>query len=648
MWPARLKWGDAPLKDALFGPPPAEGEQRRSFLARYRYRIAAVMLFLATLATLFYVYRLSFSAKTPYSEKPRTPLYVNLVGYGTFQGTQILSQLWRNIPFKEPVDAWLGINYATQPVGEDRWKPVTWPAELHGTQDASEYGPICIQHAGGALQQSEACLNFNVYRTSGVSYRKKLPVMVFIHGGSFVGGHGRSFDGAAFVAHSINPIMVVTFQYRLGALASLPADFMEEEGLLNFALQDQRMLLEFLQKHISTFGGDPERITLAGQSAGGHSVGLLLFHDYGSLEGKRLFSQAILSSGSSTARAFPNATYPLYERQLDQFMRYINCPTSPTPVALKCLRSTDVSKIQYISAAMYGQSTYNITWPWQPVSPGPLLEHRGSQSGIEDTFFHIPTLMSNCNDEGKMFSPRNLTTNAQFLAFMKNLAPGLTDADIADLEELYPDPESATTYADSPKSPQFDRVSAAYGDYSYICPVQESAHRMAKARVPIYKARFNTPPGWAQSWEGVPHASDAGYFNGVPDVKYPEISKLYHSYWASFVVSGDPNMYAIPGAPLWELYEGLGGRQMVVGNEARGGTYLEAEKEGIRMKACLDGRGPEPDVKLDSDGYFVVTEREPGVLLQTSIDRSRDTLVVSTFSWLFLWIKFLSYDNHME
>jgi carboxylesterase type B len=104
-------------------------------------------------------------------------------------------------------------------------------------------------------------------------------------------------------------------------------------------------------------------------------------------------------------------------------------------------------------------------------------------------------------------------------------------------------------------SKQFQRVSAAYGDYSYICPVQDTASLLAAAGAPVYKARFNTP-NWAPTWQGVPHASDASYFNGQEGTQYPEIADIYSSYWASFVVSGDPNTYADARAAKWEVFTG--------------------------------------------------------------------------------------------
>lgn len=529
------------------------------------------------------------------------PQVVHLPGYGSFLGTQLVGNAKKSVLFDPPVDAWLGVEYSTQPVGEERFKPVTWPKSFDGTKNVSSSGPACFQNLYSALPQSEACLTLNIYRPSSVSMEEKLPALIYIHGGSFVSGSHKSFDGALFVAKSQQPLMVVTVQYRLGVLGTLPSDFMEEADLLNLGIRDQRMMLEFVQKYIGEFGGDAKKITLSGQSAGGHSVGIHLFHDYGKDAGKPLFSQAILSSGSPTARAFPGVDYPLYKQQVGQFMHYLGCPPTPGSAALKCLRSAQVNDIQFLSSALYNAYSANITWPWQPVSPGPLLEKRGSKSGADGTFFKIPILISSVTDEGKSFIPQDLRTNEDLINFWTTLTPGLTPTDLGDLDMLYPkaDPDMLLR---SPNyvSVQFDRLAAAFGDFAYICPVQDTAVHLASAGAPVFKARFNTP-NWSAAYLGVPHASDSAYFNGQPGAQFPEIADLYSAYWASFVASGDPNTHAVSGAPTWEKYTGVNGTaaELVVSPPSLGGPKMEKESVGLRTVQCQWWRDDEREKRLN-------------------------------------------------
>jgi acetylcholinesterase len=513
-----------------------------------------------------------------------------------------MASLVKTEMLSKPVDAWLGIDYSTQPVGENRFKPVTWPEPFEGVKNATSYGPACWQNLYASFEQSEACLSLNIYRPSGIPLDQKLPVLVYFHGGSFVMGSGKSFDGAAFVAKSVQPVMVVTMQYRLGALGNIPSKLMEEEDGLNLGLRDQKQMLLFWQKYAEYFGADSDQVTLGGLSAGGHSVGIHLFHNYGEDADRPLFSKAILASGSPTARAFPDVNYPLYQRQFQEFMDYVNCPSTPNSAAMECLRGVEVDDIQFMSSAMYTASGYNITWPWQPVSPGPLLEKRGSTSGEDGTFFKIPVLISSSTDDGSPFSPQDLKTNEQYLKFWANLAPGLTAEDLQDLASLYPDPQAMygpnAVQALNYISPQFQRISAAYGDYSYICPVQDTASRLADAGAPVYKARFNTP-NWSPTYLGVPHASDASYANGQAGTQYPEIADIYSAYYASFVVSGDPNTYAFSGSAKWEKYSGTGGKQLVVNPPPEGGPKMEDEAEGIRMEQCAWWRDDERAVRLN-------------------------------------------------
>jgi acetylcholinesterase len=558
-------------------------------------RLLLVAMFVGTTLLLFWYFG-ALGLARPHLQQPtpdlpsqhNSSLLVTLPGYGSFQGTEILQDLKKTQTLRSAVDAWLGVEYSTQPVGANRFKPVQAPVAFEGIRDASNSGPACWQNVFASLWQSEACLTVNIYRPSGIPMDQKLPVLVFLHGGSFVIGSHGSFDGALFIEKSKQPVMVVTAQYRLGALGSLPGKFMEEEGLLNLGVRDQKSMLQFVQQYIQHFGGDKTKVTLGGQSAGGHSVGIHLFHNYAEDAGKPLFHQAILSSGSPTARAFPGVDYALYQRQVEQFMDYMNCPMSPSSAALECLQSSEVDDLQFMSTSLYNAHNYNITWPWQPVSPGPLLEKRGSKSGEDGEFFKIPTLISSTSDEGKAFTPQNLRTNTEYLNFWKTLIPGLTPEDLVDLQTLYPNSSVTDVQSATFVSAQFERLSAAYGDYSYICPVQDTASRLSNAGAPVYKARFNTP-NWAPTFMGVPHASDAPYFNGIEGVQYPEISEIYSSYWSSFVVSGDPNRYATEGSAKWELYDVAGGKEgmeLVVNPPSQGGPKMENEKEGIRMEQC--------------------------------------------------------------
>nr|UWQ56586.1 lipease [Corynespora cassiicola] len=535
---------------------------------------------------------------------------VTLPGYGSFVGTTVGETLTKK-PLSAPVNAWLGIDYATQPVGEGRFAHVDFPKEFSGTKNATQYGYSCIQDPTAlSFPQSEACLNFNVFRPQNVTLDQKLPVFIWIHGGGFVQGSARSFDGAAFVAASKEPIVVVTFNYRINSLGFLPTPIFERLGLLNLGLLDQELLFKFVQKYISSFGGDASRVTIGGRSAGAHSVGIHLFHNYNKTEGPSpLFSQAILQSGSITARAFPDATYPLYQRQFAQFLGLIGCnevANSTDTEVLSCLRTANITAIEQASTKLFDDSVYDITWPFQPTKGGALLEQAGSTSGINEQFYRIPTITTNVRDEAKYYSPGDIETNDQFLAFFQTLIPGLTAADLADLEALYPDPTldpENGEYAHSPNATQFERISAALTDYMYACAGQETAVRMADAGVPVYKLHFTTNNTFP-TWRGIPHTADTKYTwaepSGTGGVQYPQVGELLSTYFADFVAFGDPNAGNRTGLPKWPAYvdeyaEGKPGLQLRM--EAFGNS--RAEGDAIRRTQCEWWRDEERAVRLE-------------------------------------------------
>lgn len=403
-------------------------------------------------------------------------------------------------------------------------------------------------------------------------------------------GSARSLDGASFVASSERPVAVVTFQYRLNSLGFLPSTLFEEEGLLNLGLLDQRFLLEFLQDHLSSFGGDPKQITLGGRSAGAHSTGIHYFHNYDYDTDKPLFARVIHQSGAVTARAFPDSSYPQYQSDFKRFMGALNCSTEVSNAeALECLRGAPIDVIQSESAQMYIDGKSKIAWPFQPTLGGPLLERPGSVSSREGTFFHLPAITSHVTNEGKYYTPGDLQSNDDFLQFMQQTSPDLNITDISLINELYPDPVAHpdSPYASSPNSTQYNRLSEAWSDYAYICPSRETAYRVSKAGVPIYRAHFNTPdsPLEYQSWRGIPHTSDTRYTWASKKVPYTVTGDIYHAYLASFVTTGDPNTARLPGTPEWPLYEGSKGaeaEQLIINP----GNFTVVEKDSYRRAQC--------------------------------------------------------------
>ncbi|TDZ35635.1 Lipase 1 [Colletotrichum trifolii] len=526
-------------------------------------------------------------------------LTIEIPSYGSFIGTT-LNETTSGYPLSKPVDVWYGIDYATQPIGDLRFSPVGWPPAFNGTRNARSYGKVCIQEPGnsnlipfvkGDVEYGEDCLNFNVYRPAGVGLDTKLPVLIWIHGGLFRNSAGITWDGASFVAASTEPIIVVTFNYRLAALGFLASPLLAERNQVNLGLQDQHQLLRFLNKYISSFGGDPTRVTLGGKSAGAHSVG---FHYHNPFApGEELFQQAIFQSGGPTGRSFPNASDPLIIRQHEQFLERVGCENSDDiDVVLKCLRSLDVQLIDKTSTALLAEYRYNGTHPFQPVSDASIIPRPPSETWDSGSWNHSPALTSFITDEGSMYAPTNLTTDDQAWGWLSNLYPGLTASDREKFSRLYPDPEThpGTEYSDARgQSTQFTRLTAVYGDTSYISASQETAHRLSAAGIPVWKLHWNTNNS-VTPYLGISHVADVPYAYADPGTQFPEAGKVLAGYYASFVASGDPNTHKWESAVEWKKYAEPGsdnlGWQVKV---SQNGTWIE--RDDIRREAIEYWRG---------------------------------------------------------
>lgn len=214
--------------------------------------------------------------------RPPTPHSGTSATIALAQGRYIGVSLPVSSTLPREVEAWRGIPYAQSTGGANRFRPPVPlpPNNAAGLEvnSASEFGCICpgsIARVNG-INEGEDCLNLNVYRQrergDGEGNSAKMPVLVYVHGGAFNGGMGVERDMASFVGWADTPIVGINFNYRVGALGFPSSAIADGEGCLNLGLKDQRLLFEWVRENVGAFGGDRNRVTVMGLSAGAHSV----------------------------------------------------------------------------------------------------------------------------------------------------------------------------------------------------------------------------------------------------------------------------------------------------------------------------------------------------------------------------------------
>ncbi|KII88153.1 hypothetical protein PLICRDRAFT_175791 [Plicaturopsis crispa FD-325 SS-3] len=316
----------------------------------------------------------------------------------------------------------LGIPFAAPPVGDLRFAP---PAPYSGDKNinAQAFGPACMQATVSSLglpdeTVSEDCLTLNVFTPSLPSTQSsngKKPVALWIYGGSFTGGSGSDeiYDGGNMQVYwaARGDIVVVTMNYRLGVLG-----FLASATALNGSqgIQDQIAALKWVAAHIESFGGDPNQVTIFGESAGAQSVIALL----SSSAAKGLFSAAIAQSAPVNV---PYTIRDVYTKSIiPEVATALLCPTTPEDALVKCLRAADASAFvssTVTNAATTGAENANSAFDGASTIMGaaePLLPMTGGVEGVVDNQFiyllgnntlpnKVPLLIGNVHDEGTLF-----------------------------------------------------------------------------------------------------------------------------------------------------------------------------------------------------------------------------------------------------
>lgn len=406
---------------------------------------------------------------------------------------------------------------------------------------------------------------------------------MWIYGGAWTTGTTQFYGFPnELVNHSVNlgkKVIHVAAEYRLGAFGYLGGSQVlaeskrggEKAATPNAGYYDQRETMKWLQKNIKSFGGDPSRVTIFGQSAGAQSVSIHLLANGGDNQG--LFSGAILQSGAPATAARYNLTAPRPQDAYNQLLNQTNCTD------LACLRQFDARKLRDISTAI-NTATYIYGYPaWTPLIDGYFIPDVPSRVYAKGAIADVPIIVGTAQDEGTLFSDwaANVTTEEDFtrgiLIAQDNMTSSLTPTL---LNKIWPNeddvgapfrPEffnvSRTDRYFGPQS-DFKRASAIFGDWAFHAPVRSLLHATQKLnRKSTWSYLFAQPTAdfynLNESYRGVPHGSDIAYVYHYPAKtdnatatspaaqKYcnarevEEVSEFMSAAWINFAHYGNPN-----------------------------------------------------------------------------------------------------------
>jgi len=483
----------------------------------------------------------------------------------------------------EGVVAFLGLSFAEPPVGDLRFKPPVAIDAWDSPVDASEFGPACPQPADSGTgtvygDQSEDCLTLNVWTPSADD--KKRPVMVWVHGGGWIyeGTEDPLYSGAHLSARG--DVVVVSMEYRLGVFGFSHLEGIPGSG--NAGLLDQKLAFEWVRDHIEAFGGDPNNVTLFGESAGGMSATALMAMP----SAKGLFHKAIAQSGAgSTARD------PQYAKAVsDKLMTMAGVTSVDELVDLSMQELRDAQDL-LIADAFIEDSLFGSVVDGEIFLKGPI------QAIADGSAADVPLLTGTTRDETRLWilyvdilADISFDAIVAFLPYAERAIPeGKTVDDVIDLyESTRPGAEPGVI------------THAAGSDIFFRLP----AIRLAEAQLThqpnnTFLYRFDWPPPAPVLPEedlGAMHASELGFMFGSgnegwldiygPDPLPQALTEQMMDAWLAFAKTGDPNHANMPN---WPAYEASTRATMMFDTTDAEATSAVAEDPDGEERAFWDG-----------------------------------------------------------
>lgn len=467
------------------------------------------------------------------------------------------------------VETFNGIPYALPPTGNRRLRPPQRLPDNHVEKvDATGVAPKCAQSPTTPIDQylinkfgtqlarlpffhkllgQEDCLTVTIQRPANTPADAKLPVLFWIHGGGFAMGSTSTYDASSLVKSGVNtsqPFVFVSVGYRLNGFGFMPGAEVLKDGSANLGLLDQRMALEWVADHVSDFGGDPDKVTIWGESAGAFSVvyQMSLFGGKVTYKSKPLFRGAIANSGTGTPVDRINKPRPqaIYNKVVEQ----AGCAGSTDTLA--CLRS--LSFATYYAAVTKGfpgiLSSFGTKLSFLPRPDGKVLVDSVEKVIASGRYYPVPTIAGCQEDEGTLFAlfQRNLKSDEDLVRYFSEVYFANTPTDkIATWVKSYSKNNSTSPFRTSGYQhySKFGHVAAMIGDQTFTLArrrfLQDAT--AANPEVPVW-SYLSSYASWVPLL-GTFHASDLlPLFRGIPA---NHVTRSARKYYLNFLYNLDPN-----------------------------------------------------------------------------------------------------------
>ncbi|CAL1530127.1 unnamed protein product [Lymnaea stagnalis] len=464
----------------------------------------------------------------------------------------------------------LGVPFAKPPTGSRRFKRPEAPDRWSGERSALQAGPWCPQALDpkviGLIKLDEDCLTLNVYTPRSSSY--PLPVMVWIHGGAFYRGSGSLFNGEELAQRGV---VLVTFNYRLDVFGFLST----EDDILpgNYGLLDQILALEWVKRNIAAFGGDPNRVTVFGESAGGSSVSLLLLSPLAS----GLFQKAIIESGSALAPW--SITYPTSQLSLNGISRLtgekVNCRQINSVDFLACVQAANATDLLSASTQLRLSTKLDVIYIPRVETVFGVVPARPSQLLTSGQFTKVDTIRG-YNTHEALFLLVN-TSSITRPEFRQKISRVISPFKLSDMDAILSQFEEVYLANVSDGDLIIRHALSAISDYAFIAPIVLET-KLAAAAAPSnknylyefqYKRSVSATPAWIQAVHGdeVPFVFDSfsnpllwpvdqGHTREDEDVS-DEIIQLWTNFAKTGAPTDDVSLNALSWKPFTATQENL-------------------------------------------------------------------------------------------